>query len=201
MTDIWSHVLTSLISIILTTFTVLIFSPLMQKNNFFSFILCVLLSSLTLSAQNVNYQIQIDFDSLYQSMHVETEILLTNSDSNLQDSLWFHLPFYAYSHKYNAFDNSMLRQNMTSYHFRSEKLLAEVSDFKVSSHGQPVHYLEKGHDPEFISLATPNGKIVFSYTIRLPKAINGFGIEDGNIFIRHFYPIPIFHNNLVKDLN
>ncbi len=196
MTDIWSPVLTSLISIILTTFTVLIFSPLMQKNNFFSFILCVLLSSLSLSAQNVNYQIQIDFDSLHQSMHVETEILLTNSDSNLQDSLWFHLPFYAYSHKYNAFDNSMLRQNMTSYHFRSEKLLAEVSDFKVSSHGQPVHYLEKGHDPEFISLATPNGKIVFSYTIRLPKAINGFGIEDGNIFIRHFYPIPIIHNNL-----
>lgn len=146
------------------------------------------LFSKDLSGQNPTYDIKLQLDTTAQTLAVNAAITIPEGITLPKDTVWFHLPFNAYT-KYSAFANEQLKFNMTNFHFRRENEYCTTSNFKIKDGNQDIPFFYKNDDQEFVGfLAGSHDHLIFDYTLNLPKAIDGLGYKDRNYWLRNFYP-------------
>jgi hypothetical protein len=138
--------------------------------------------------QNPIYDIKLKLDTSHHTLTVNAAITLPTTIKLPNDTIWFHLPFMAYT-KYSPFAQEQLKIGMSSFHFRRANEYCHVRNFKIKDGNQNIPFFYKDDDQEFLGILAANqGNLTFNYTLDLPKAIDGLGYNDRNYWLRNFYP-------------
>lgn len=140
--------------------------------------------------QSTKYDITLTLDTIKHTCKIKTDINLTENTFEKSDTIWFHLPFNAYSTKYNNFTDELRRIFPSSnYFFRKENQMAKMTDLIISSSGNTIpHFFKNEVEKEFVGIIFNGQNLSFSYTLKLPVLVNGLGYDKGSYFLRHFYP-------------
>lgn len=143
---------------------------------------------INIKAQNPSYDIKLKLDTLKNTLNVQAHLKVDNKLVPNSDTIWFHLPFNAFV-KYGPFAEEQLKGKMTQFHFRRASEYVDMRDFTLKEGSAAVTHFFKDENKEFVGLlASKNHEYTFNYTIVLPKMVNGLGYDDGNYWLRNFYP-------------
>jgi hypothetical protein len=138
--------------------------------------------------QNPVYDIKLKLDTSHHSLIVNAAISLPTTLKLPNDTIWFHMPFMAYT-KYSPFAQEQLKNGMTPFHFRRNNEYCSVRNFNIKDGNQNIPFSYKYDNQEFIGIIAENhDNLIFDYTLDLPKAIDGLGYNDQNYWLRNFYP-------------
>ena len=162
-----------------------------------------IITSLSAShAQKPFYEVVAHMDTTNKSVHVSTKINIPSGLNIPGDTLWFHLWANAYSNTRNEFTEEQLKYGFTSFYFRDQNKMSEITDIKVIIRQNEASYLFKDASKEILgviigSQSTFSGNITIEYKLKLPALINGLGHEKGNYYLRNFYPkLAMFENKM-----
>jgi hypothetical protein len=151
----------------------------------------------TTFGQSAKYDILLDLDKIKQTCNIIVDVKLLENKFKKSDTIWFHLPFNAYSNKYNTFTDELRRIFPESnYFFRKENQMSRMTDLSIKSEGNTIpHFFKNELEIEFVGVISDGQDLSFSYILKLPELVNGLGYYKGNYFLRHFYPQLAIQNN------
>lgn len=170
---------------------------MIKKSNFFLILGGFVFWINTGFGQAAKYDIHLDLDKIKQTCNINVEIKLQENEFKKSDTIWFYLPFSAYSTKYNTFTDELRRIFPESnYFFRKENQMSRMTDLSIKSEGNTIpHFFKNELEKEFVGVISDGQDLSFSYTLKLPELVNGLGYYKGNYFLRHFYPQLAIQNN------
>ncbi|MBK9737336.1 MAG: hypothetical protein IPO92_21235 [Saprospiraceae bacterium] len=145
------------------------------------------------------YEINARLDTSFHKISVSATVKIPQDLNIPQDTVWFHLWANAYSNSQNSFTNEQLKRGSTSFYFRNEKEFSKIEAIKVLVMGRESEFVYKDIGKEMIGVilsdkSSFDGVITFNFDLKLPKLIDGLGYEEGDYYLRNFYPKLVFYN-------
>jgi ribosomal protein S17E len=140
-------------------------------------------------AQSPHYSMQIVVDSLHHTCQVVTEIAFPSQAGLLPDTAWFHVVPNAFTGNATPFADEQWMNKSEEFYFRKDAEFAEIKDLKITHDGVGLNYFFADNSHELLGVLTDKKpKIKISYTLSLPKLINGLGYHEGDFYFTNFYP-------------
>ena len=166
-----------------------------MRNYKFFFLLLLIIRSDSYGQAIFNYRIATKLYEENASLEVNVILSIDRSQWTNNDVSFYFMPFGLES-KNSPLVQELLRSGDSDYYFRNQEEMALVSDFRISYSDKNLKYDQDAVFKEWINLSLPdsNGRsaneLVFSYTLKLPKLINGLGLDNKALYLFHFYPVP-----------
>ena len=162
--------------------------------------LCTFISNV-IYTQDVHCLMSVALDTVDKTVSVQADFQLQYSVKKDTDTLWFHLPVYAFKEKNSAFSQDILKIGHTDFHFRNASQMPEVKDILIYADQKVVHiYKKPGTDAFFGVPASEVKSVRFQYKLKLASWDFGPSYKGGDFLLQYFYPVLANkdeHNNLI----
>ena len=160
----------------------------MRFTNKWIFFTLLMTGPILLFSQIPLYDMNLQLDTVKNTLSVDIKLDISTIESLPKDTIWFHLPFNSYN-KYSPFAAEQLKAESPYFHFRRESEYCSMSGLFIQKNNINQAYFFKDEGQEFVGILAEKAEIInFSYTIQLPKLIDGLGYSNGNYFLHNFYP-------------
>jgi hypothetical protein len=169
-------------------------------------LLCILICleafSISLKAQNIQYDIKIQPVSQdnngeenagndhLKNYQAEVRIQIPETLVLPSDTLWFHWPLIAMSQKYSVYSTAQVRSGEYEFYFRRPENRAQIVSCDISYDNTKTVMNQTKLENEYIPVTgIKNKEIIFTFSFILPEWSFGSGVyKDKIVSFDFFYP-------------
>lgn len=152
----------------------------------------------TLKAQDLRfpapaYDMTLHVDSATKILKVRTVMTFRVNALPSGDTIWFRLPAAGYSAADASKSREMLKAGNTAMYFAGPAGYARIDSLSVTWDKNPAEHFSADEYNEYIGIKkagihAEEGVISFTYQIRIPVYVQGFGRQKDKTIVRDFYP-------------
>ncbi len=148
-----------------------------------------LLIANAIHAQDVQCIMSVALDTTEKSVSIQANFQLKPSENADTDTLWFHLPVYAFKERNSTLSEDILKLGYTDFHFRNASQTLDVKDVWVYVDEKVVStYKKRGTDAFLGVLATGVKSVQIHYKLKLASWDFGPSYKGGDFLLQYFYP-------------